>query len=88
MTFRRFHQYTAGMKVLAALMLLGCATAAGCATDADCGSDWYATGWRDGRFGSFAQADLYARRCPGVDAAAYNRGFQDGERERPSRGGT
>jgi len=50
----------------------------GCASTADCGSDWYAKGWSDGRYASFAQADLCARRCPGVDADAYNKGWRDG----------
>ena len=59
---------------------------AGCATTADCTSDWYTKGWSDGRFGALQQADLYAKRCPGVDADAYNRGWRDGDAERP-RGG-
>ncbi len=60
---------------------------ASCASTADCGSDWYAKGWSDGRFGAFAQADLYARRCPSVDADAYNKGWRDGNAARPSLGG-
>ena len=60
---------------------------AGCASTADCTSDWYTKGWTDGRYGSFAQADLYAKRCPGVDAEAYNRGWRDGNSARPSLGG-
>ncbi len=71
-----------------ALLALGCALAiGGCATAADCGGDWYAHGWRDGRYGAFAQAELYARRCPGVDASEYNRGWRDGAAERPTLGG-
>ena len=63
----------APLSFLAAALL-----AAGCASTADCGGDWYTRGWSDGRYGAFAQADLYARRCPGVDADAYNKGWRDG----------
>ena len=74
--------------VRAAFLSLGFALAAGgCATTADCGGDWYGHGWSDGRYGAFAQADLYARRCPAVDAAEYNRGWRDGNSARPSLGG-
>ena len=59
----------------------------GCASTADCGNDWYAKGWSDGRFASFAQADLYAQRCPGVDTDAYNKGWRDGNAARPTLGG-
>jgi hypothetical protein len=59
----------------------------GCASSADCGGDWYSQGWSDGRYGAFAQADLYARRCPVVDADAYNRGWRDGNAARPTIGG-
>ena len=61
--------------------------AGGCAGTADCGSDWYAHGWRDGRYGAFAQAELYTRRCAGVDVSEYNRGWRDGYSERPTLGG-
>ena len=60
---------------------------AGCASAADCTSDWYSKGWSDGRFGSFAQADLYAKRCPGIDSDAYNKGWRDGNASRPALGG-
>jgi len=72
-----------------ALLLFGgiAALAAGCATTADCSSDWYSKGWSDGRFGAFAQADLYAKRCPGVDTDAYNRGWREGNAARPALGG-
>jgi hypothetical protein len=62
-------------------------TVVGCASTRDCDGDWYAKGWSDGRFGTFAQADLYARRCPGVDGDAYNRGWRDGYASRPTMGG-
>ena len=68
-------------------MLLGALVVAGCASTMDCSGDWYARGWSDGRFGAFAQADLYARRCPGIDADAYNKGWRDGNAARPSLGG-
>jgi len=74
--------------IRAPFLFLGAALlAAGCASTADCGGDWYTRGWSDGRYGAFAQADLYARRCPGVDADAYNRGWRDGNAARPSLGG-
>ena len=77
------------MTVRTLFSLVGIALlAAGCATTADCStSDWYGKGWSDGRFGSFAQADLYAKRCPGVDVDAYNKGWRDGNSARPSLGG-
>ena len=68
------------------IALAGALTSAGCATS-DCGSDWYSTGRSDGRVGTFAQADVYARRCPAVNTAEYNRGWRDGASERPSLGG-
>ena len=72
----------AGFSLIVATLLV-----AGCAGTADCGGDWYTRGWSDGRFGAFAQADLYARRCPGLDADAYNRGWRDGNAARPALGG-
>ena len=60
---------------------------AGCASTGDCSGDWYGHGWSDGRYGTFAQADLYARHCPGIDADAYNRGWRDGSAARPTVGG-
>ena len=77
-----FSMVRAGFPFVAAALLV-----AGCASTADCGGDWYTRGWSDGRFGAFAQADLYARRCPVVDADAYNRGWRDGNAARPSLGG-
>ena len=74
------------MKSHAAFLLLALVTA-GCATSADCGGDWYAHGWKDGRYGAFAQAELYAQRCPAVDASRYNAGWQDGASQRPTLGG-
>jgi hypothetical protein len=72
----------------AAWLTLGFALASsGCATTADCGGDWYAHGWRDGRYGAFAQAELYARRCATVDVGEYNRGWRDGAADRPTLGG-
>ena len=62
-------------------------TVAGCASTGDCGGDWYAKGFSDGRFGTFAQADLYARRCRGVDVEAYNTGWREGNASRPTLGG-
>jgi hypothetical protein len=69
------------------LSLAALLVAAGCAGTADCGGDWYTRGWSDGRYGAFAQADLYARRCPTVDADAYNKGWYDGHAARPTSGG-
>lgn len=73
----------------AASLALGFALAAvGCATAGDCGPDWYAVGERDGRIGTFPQADLYAGRCKvPVDAAAYQSGYRDGYSQRPTLGG-
>jgi hypothetical protein len=77
------------MNFSAGLVLsLGAAlVAAGCASTADCGGDWYTRGWSDGRYGAFAQADLYAQRCSTVDANAYNKGWHDGYAARPTSGG-
>lgn len=71
------------LSVAFALAASGCATS----TTADCGEDWYTHGWRDGRYGAFAQAELYARRCAAVDATEYNRGWRDGNSARPGLGG-
>jgi hypothetical protein len=68
---------------LAFLSLAYAATLAGCATSSDCGGDWYATGQRDGRLGATPQADLYARRCPAVDAERYGEGWRNGFAQRP-----
>ena len=77
-----YFRLTSALVSLAAVLL-----AAGCASTADCTGDWYGHGWSDGRYGTFAQADLYARRCPEVDADAYNRGWRDGNAARPTIGG-
>jgi hypothetical protein len=83
---RQPRRILSGMR--APFLILGAALlVAGCGTTADCGSDWYTKGWSDGRYGAFAQADLYARRCPGVDADAYNKGWRDGNSARPALGG-
>ncbi|HZE61862.1 MAG TPA: hypothetical protein VE085_15060 [Burkholderiales bacterium] len=72
----------------ATFLFLGAALLlAGCATGADCPDDWYARGWSDGRYGALAQGDLYARRCAGVDVAAYNTGWRDGQTAKPTLGG-
>jgi len=60
---------------------------AGCGTLSDCGGDWYDVGQRDGRVGTFAQPDLYARRCPAVDVERYNAGYRAGISGRPNLGG-
>ena len=73
--------FRAGPILLLALALTGCATTT------DCSGGWYSHGWRDGRYGTFAQAELYARRCPAVDVGEYNRGWRDGVNERPTLGG-
>jgi hypothetical protein len=66
------------------VLSVACAAAlAGCATAGDCGGNWYATGQRDGRLGATPQADLYARRCPAVDAQRYGDGWRDGFGQRP-----
>ena len=77
-----YFRLTAAILSFAAVLL-----AAGCASTADCTADWYSHGWSDGRYGRFAQADLYAGRCSGVDADAYNRGWRDGNAARPTIGG-
>ena len=66
--------------------LTAAAMVGGCATTADCDSDSYQLGWRDGRYGSFPQAELYAKRCPGIDVGRYNEGWRDGNSARPSVG--
>jgi hypothetical protein len=70
-------------KLLLIASLLLTAAAGGCASTADCGGDWFAIGQRDGRLGATPQADLYARRCPAVDAERYGEGWRDGFDRRP-----
>jgi len=63
-------------------LLLLCVLLGGCAT-LDCGSDWFATGQRDGRINAGSQAERYAVKCPGIDAARYSEGYGDGFAQRP-----
>ena len=76
-TKRRWPIVSAGLAVIAALVLL-----AGCAS-VDCGPDWYAVGERDGVLGASAQEANYAARCGAVDAVRYREGFQEGFSRRP-----
>ena len=66
------------------LLLALSALLAGCATASECAGDWYSIGQRDGRFGAFAQADLYAQRCGAVDVEKYDAGYRDGYAARPN----
>ena len=64
-------------------LLLLLALLGGCVSAADCNSDWYSTGQRDGRLGSY-QAGLYASRCTTtVDTASYDKGWEEGNAQRP-----
>jgi hypothetical protein len=50
----------------------------------DCGSDWLAVGQRDGRINAGNQAERYAVKCPGIDAARYSQGYGEGFAQRPT----
>ncbi len=64
-------------------LFLPLALVAGCATTVDCGSDWFALGQSEGRMNALNQAERYAAKCSGMDAARYNEGYRDGFSQRP-----
>src|SRR5580765_849309 len=69
---------------LSLLLLASITLLSSCVTASECAGDWYSIGLRDGRFGVFAQADIYARRCGVVDTEKYNAGYRDGYASRPN----
>lgn len=70
----------AGILLVFATTLSGCATAPGAANAIDCATgDWAAYGEKDARDGApVMRRDTVAATCPGADIAAYDAGYSRG----------